>query len=349
MKRALLYMGLLTVLAAPLAPADADAATAFPQAATALVKTVPITERRVAENLSVYGAVEPAPRENLTLAATRDSIIADVAVNRGERVHKGQLLITLSPTPQSRVAWTQAKSGLAYAQTSLRRTRSLYKEHLATRDQLAAAEKALGDAQVMLAVAQQAGGGGPLPMRASTDAVVTSVMVNTGERVAANSALLTLAADGGLQVRLGVAPEHAAAVHAGLPVSLVSVFNPQVIATGKVASVGGMLDSTTGLVDVFVPLPRKAQGFLPGTAVQGQITLTSTHGLAVPRSAVLRDAQGAYVFIIIKHTAHRVNVKISADDGTWLTVSGDLKAGEPVVTLGNYELQDGMAVREQMP
>jgi len=349
MKRALLYIGLFIVLAAPLAPADTHAQTASPQSVTALVKTAPVSERRVAESLSVYGTVEPVPRENLTLAATRDSIIAGVAVNSGERVRKGQLLITLAPTPQSRAAWTQAKSGLAYAQTSLRRTRSLYKEHLATRDQLAAAEKALGDAQATLAVAQQAGGGGPLPMRASADAVVTSVMVNTGERVAANSALLTLAADGGLQVRFGIAPEHAAAVHAGLPVTLASVFNPQVIAASKVAGVGGMLDSNTGLVDVFVPLPHKARGFLPGAAVQGQITLTSTHGLAVPRSAVLRDAQGAYVFIVTQHKANRVNVKISADDGTWIAVSGDLKAGEPVVTLGNYELQDGMAVREQTP
>jgi RND family efflux transporter MFP subunit len=342
----LLYAGLLAAIAAPLAWADTDAEQASTQLVTALVKTVPIAERRVASDLPVYGILEPAPLENRTLAASRDSIVAGVAVSGGERVHKGQLLVMLAPTPQSRIAWVQDKSGLAYARTALQRTRSLYKEHLATREQLAAAEKALSDAQAALAAAQQAGGGGTLSMRASGNAVVTSVMVNTGEQVAANTALLTLTVQGGLQARLGVAPEQALALHAGLPVSLHSVFDPDVSVNGKIASVAGMLDANTGLLDVFVQLQRTAHGALPGTQVEGEITLSDARSLAVPRSAVLHDDRGSYVFIVNKHTAHRIDVKTGADDGSWIAVSGDLKAGEPVVTLGNYELSDGMQVRE---
>lgn len=346
MSRMFLYITLIA-LAMSLVNTVSNADTASTAPVTALVTSVPIVERHVAESLLVYGSVEPAPQQNLTLAATRDSIIAGVAVNSGERVRKGQILITLTPTPQSRAAWAQAESGLSYAKTSLERTRSLYKEHLATREQLAAAEKALSDTQATLAMAQQAGGGGPLPLRASRDAVVTSVLVNTGEQVVANTALLTLAVNGGLQARLGVAPEQAAALHSGLPVTLHSVFDINKTVTGKIAAVGGMLDVNTGLLDVFVPLSHAARGFLPGTQVQGEINLSDNSGLAVPRTAVLRDAHGAYVFVITKsNKAHRVNVQISADDGTWIAVHGDLKAGEPVVTLGNYELTDGMQVRE---
>ncbi|HVC37737.1 MAG TPA: efflux RND transporter periplasmic adaptor subunit [Gammaproteobacteria bacterium] len=349
MKRALLYIGLITALAAPLAHADTDAQPAATQSVTALVKTTPITGRRVAESLPVYGTVEPVPRENLSLAAPRDSIIAGVAVNSGERVRKGQVLITLTPTPASRTAFVQAQSAQRYAATALTRIRTLYKEHLATRDQVTAAEKALTDAQATLAAAQQAGGGGALHLRAPGDSVVMGVAVNTGERVAANTTLLVLAVQGSLQARLGVAPEQAALVHTGQTATLTSVFDAQVTATGEIAGVGGMLDRSTGLVDVFVPLPPKSERFLPGTQVQGAITLVNNHSLAVPRAAVLRDTQGAYVFIVRNHMAHRVNVKTGADDGTWIAVSGALKAGEPVVTLGNYELQDGMAVREQAP
>jgi RND family efflux transporter MFP subunit len=346
MKSVLLYISLVAASAAPLVCAATDAEQASAQRVTALVKTAPIAERRVASSLPVYGTLEPVPRENRTLAASRDSIIAGVAVSGGERVHKGQLLITLAPTPQSRVAWFQAKSGLAYAKTALQRTRSLYKEHLATREQMAAAEKALSDARATLKAAQRAGGSGSLPMRASGNAVVTSVMVNTGEQVAANTALLTLAAQGGLQARLGVVPEQAAALQVGLPVILHPVFNPGVSISGKITSVGGMLDANTGLLDVFVRLPRDAQGVLPGTQVQGEITLSDARSLAVPRSAVLHDDQGDYVFVINNQTAHRIDVKAEADDGSWIAVSGDLKAGEPVVTLGNYELANGMRVRE---
>lgn len=346
MNYARLTIGLYILLTTSLAYADADAPPVSEQPQTQLVNTVPIAERRVAETLPVYGTLEPLPRQNLTLAASRDSIIDSVAVNNGAHVSKGQVLITLAPTPQSRAAWLQAKSGLAYAQTSLMRTQSLYEEHLATRDQLAAAEKALSDAQATLAMAQQAGGGGLLPLRASRDAVVTSVLVNTGERVPANATLLTLAADGGLQARLGVAPEQAAAVHAGLRANLSLVFDRNQTTTGKITSVSGMLDANTGLLDVFMPLPLGTRGFVPGAQVQGEIVISDDHSLAVPRTAVLRDDQGDYVFIVTQHTAHRVNVHMGADDGAWIAVQGELKPGEAVVTLGNYELTDGMQVKE---
>lgn len=346
MKRPYLCLCVIALATAPFA--DTATAASGP-AVSALVQTAAVTERGVAESLPVYGTVVPAPRESLALAAPRESIISGVAVNSGERVHKGQLLVTLSPTPASRTAFVQAKSAERDAATVLTRIRVLYKEHLATRDQVTAAEKALTDAQAALAAAEQAGGGGALRLRAPGNAVVTGVAVTTGERVPANTTLLMLAVEGGQQARLGVAPEQAGAVHVGLPVTLISVFDAQVTARGKITGVGGMLDPATGLVDVFVPLPRTAQSFLPGAAVHGEIILRDNRSLAVPRSAVLRDGQGAYVFIVRNHTAHRVNVKTGADDGTWIAVSGDLKAGDRVVTLGNYELTDGMTVREPAP
>jgi multidrug efflux pump subunit AcrA (membrane-fusion protein) len=42
-----------------------------------------------------------------------------------------------------------------------------------------------------------------------------------------------------------------------------------------------------------------------------------------------------------------VNVQTGPDDGSYIAVTHGIKAGDRVVTLGNYELEDGMAVREQ--
>lgn len=348
MKHAILLICIFAACIALPVHADTDEESGPGVPPTALVQTAPVSARNVAETLPVFGTLEPSPRASLTLAAPRDSVIATVAVSGGERVHKGQVLLTLAPTPQSRATWVQAKSAADYARGALSRTHALYKEHLATRDQVAAAEKALRDAQANLTEARAAGGGGELALRAPADGAVTGIGVGRGEHVTANTALLTLVIRGGLQARLGVAPERTAGLRAGLPVNLASVFDPKANIKGRIAAVGGALDPATGLVDVFVPLPR-AVGFLPGGQVQGAITLSDNRGLAVPRAAVLRDAQGAYVFVVREQVAHRVNVKIGADDGEWIAVSGDLKAGEPVVVLGNYELTDGMRVREQTP
>ena len=163
MKSALI---LLSVTLPMLSVAHADQNTA-PSVAqpSVLVRTVKVPVRVVNASLSVFGSVEAAPQKTVTLAAPRESRITDVAVSKGESVHKGDTLLILMPTPASSAAFVQAQSGAAYAATVLAHTRNLYKEHLATRDQLAAANKAFNDARIALQNAKRAGGAGPLPIK----------------------------------------------------------------------------------------------------------------------------------------------------------------------------------------
>lgn len=316
---------------------------------TALVQTAVIARRDIARTVQSFGTIEPGPRQLKEIVAPRASVVELDAV-AGARVKRGQPLVTLAATPESAVLYAQAKSQAEFARSSLTSTQSLFSEKLATREQLAAAQKALADAEANLAAQQQMGGGAAAVIRAPTDGVVSAVNVVSGARVAANTSVLTFAEQGGLYARLGVTPEQAPMIDAGMPVMLTSAFNPQLDAQTKVSAVGGQVDPMSGLVDVLVSVTGKsAAAFLPGTQVTAEIIVKQAQSLAVPRSAVLRDAQSAYVFIVRNGVAHRVNIKTGIDDGTWIGVSGDLKAGEHVVTLGNYELTDGMAVREQAP
>ena len=69
----------------------------------------------------------------------------------------------------------------------------------------------------------------------------------------------------------------------------------------------------------------------------------------VRRSAVLRDAQGAYIFQVRQGKSRRVNVKTGLEQNGLIAVQGAFTANEPVVSLGNYELRDGMGVRRSQP
>jgi hypothetical protein len=53
------------------------------------------------------------------------------------------------------------------------------------------------------------------------------------------------------------------------------------------------------------------------------------------------------VFQVDQGKAHRVRVNVEGEHDDQVSVSGDLNSALPVVVLGNYELQDGMAVQEQ--
>jgi RND family efflux transporter MFP subunit len=318
-------------------------------AGTAQVQTAAVSERNLGETLPAYGSVKTAPQQLRDVVAAHAGEVADIQVLVGQRVHAGDALLTLTAAPENMAAYAQAQSAASFAHSSLERTQNLFKEKLATREQLADAERSANDADANLAAQKALGGDEPRSvLRAPVDGVVSAIPVHKGERVAENTLLLSFEGGADAYAELGVNPEDAAEVHAGMAVMLKPVFGNGATVQASVAQVAGRVDDTSGLVNVSVKLPAAAR-LMPGAAVNAQIVLHAAKTLAVPRSALLQDDAGAYVFIVKDKAAHRVNVQAGSDDGEWVGVSGALHAGDRVVTLGNYELQDGMAVREGAP
>jgi hypothetical protein len=176
---------------------------------------------------------------------------------------------------------------------------------------------------------------------------VASVQAAQGDRLAAGAPVLQLARAGGQRVLLGVEPEEVVRVRPGMVVSVTPVFSTERKVTGRVAQVFGMVNSQTQFVDVLVEV--SGGGLMPGTRVRAEIQLNQQAVWVVPRSAVLRDAQGAYIFQVRQGAAHRVNVKTGLEQNGLIAVQGAFAADEPVVSLGNYELRDGMGVRRSQP
>ena len=110
-----------------------------------------------------------------------------------------------------------------------------------------------------------------------------------------------------------------------------------------------MINPLTRLVDVDIELHSTASGLLPGMQVRGMIALDNQESWVVPRSAVLGDAQGAFLFQVRDGHAQRIPVTVWIENGSSMAVSGTLDSSLKVVVSGNYELQDGMMVRETQP
>jgi len=62
---------------------------------------------------------------------------------------------------------------------------------------------------------------------------------------------------------------------------------------------------------------------------------------------VLKDGRGDYLYQVSDGHAKRVAVTVGVESGGIVAVSGNLDGHLKVVVLGNYELKDGMVVREQ--
>jgi membrane fusion protein (multidrug efflux system) len=93
-----------------------------------------------------------------------------------------------------------------------------------------------------------------------------------------------------------------------------------------------------------VPAAR-APFLVPGMHVRARVEVGRRAGWAVPRSAVLTDSAGAYVFQLSAGAARRVDVSQGVESQGTISVSGPLDPRLPIVVLGNYELRNGMPVR----
>lgn len=340
------YCGVLLACGLWASPGFADNDTTE-SPATAEVQITTVEVRDVPDALQAYGSVGTAPGQQRSIAALRDSEVDAIQVVAGAAVRKGAVLMTLKAAPGAYAAYTQARSAADAAHVTLAQDQRLFSEHLIANGQLADAQHTAADADANLKAQEAMGGAAPVTeVRAPSDGVVGSIAVHAGDRIAANTTILTFSSTDPLYAQLGIPPEDAGRVKPGMPASVQAVFSPDARAEGEVAQVGSGLDVTTGLVEVLVRLSGKP-ALVPGSAVMGEITLTKAHGPAVPRRAVLTDEGGTYVFVVTGGMAHRMNVKTGPDDGKYIAVVSGLKAGDRVVTLGNYELDDGMAVQEQ--
>lgn len=350
---ALKFFGIATfacafaLISAPRAHSDEDD-TAPAVAVVATVHVAPATLAPIREYLTVFGTIAFSADALQTLSVPYQARVVKVAVVAGQAVHKGDPLLVLQPTAAAALELQRADNDAQFARKELERTRQLFDQHLATNTDLAAAEQAAHNAQAAQASASERfGGSGERTLRADHDGVVADIAAHTGEVIAADTVFAHVGDASGLRLDLGVEPSAIAQVHAGEPVNFRLLQDGAPELKASVERVGRQIDAQTRLIPV-VAKPDDAAQLSPGAALSAQIeTGSGKPVLGVPRAAVLYRDDKAFVYVVQAGKAMRRAVDVGADDGERIEIKSGLAAGESVVTLGNYELEDGMAVKAQ--
>lgn len=309
------------------------------------VETVAMKQQQMTDTVSGYGTVSPDTRSLETISLPRPGQIVRLLVSPGQTVKKGSALLQFGTGADAAMNYEQARQAVDFAMSEATRIGQLAEQQLATQSQLSAAKKALADAEAALHAQERIGAGRALErVAAPFDGIVMSVQAAQGDRLAAGAPLLQLARAGGQRVLLGVEPGDARRVRPGMSVSVAPVFSSETRVPGRVAQAFGMINPQTQLVDVLVEVT--GGGLMPGTRVRAEIEVDQQTAWVVPRSAVLQDAKGAYLFQVAQGKARRINVHTGLEQNGLIAVQGPFDPGEAVVRLGNYELSDGMTVRE---
>jgi RND family efflux transporter MFP subunit len=243
--------------------------------------------------------------------------------------------------------YAQAVSALKSARQQRETTAQLLSEQLATRDQLAQADRAVNDAEVAVDAQRHEGGGETVrTLRAPFDGIVTNVPVAQGERVAADAALLTVAKSDGLIATVGVDPEAAARVQVGETVALERLTDSTPL-QGRVIRVDGALNPKTRQVDVDVAVPVDA--VISGEAVRAAVKVGETKGWVVPHRSVVTDSDQAVIYQVADDKAVSVDVTIASTSTETDVVRGALEATRPIIVDGAFQVQPGMRIRRSQP
>jgi len=313
-----------------------------------LVKTAPVVSQQLASTIKAFGTLQADPDQVLSLSLPHAGLINRIWIRLGQRVRSGDRLLEIVTSPEARMQYLQARSAVDFAERELERQQRLFEEHLATSAQLDAARRTLQDAKTTMNALEQSGQNvAEETLRSPMDGIVTQLDVAQGQRVQANTTAMLIAAEHRLIARLGVEAEDLSRIDVGKQVTLSSVFDPDVRIVSEIREVHAMVDPSTQLVEVLVEIPEdQSRQLVLGSRITGLIRVNEKTALTVPRTAVLGDGDNAHVFTVAEGRAVSVPVTVGIEEDSVVEISGAVSAGERVVVSGNYELEDGMAVRE---
>lgn len=315
------------------------------------------------EILTSLGTVQPY---NTVLVRSRvDGQVVTIAFDEGQIVHQGDLLVQIDPRPyqaaldQAKAKKQQDLANIENAKRDLARSQSLIGNNYVTRQtldtqtssvaqltaQLAADDAAIENATTQLSYAT---------IKAPITGRVGFRLVDQGNIVNAASAtgIVSIAQIEPISV-VFTEPENAlteitAGRKAGpLPVQTLSSDGLQPLADGMLETFNNEIDTSTGTIRLKGTFANTDHKLWPGLSVSTRLKVKTLQDVVlIPFPAVQHGPNGLYAFVIGADDKVDVRpIKVSLSDDSQAVVSDGVKAGERVVTAGQYRLQPHTLVR----
>lgn len=289
--------------------------------------------------------------------------LIDRPVEAGQRVKAGQLLAQLDPqdlklaTDAARAQAAAARTNRDLAAADFKRYKELKDQNFISGAELERRDATLKAAQAQFdqAQAQLAGQGNQASyaaLRADVSGVVTAVLAERGQVVAAGSPVVQIAQDGARDVVFAVPEDKVAAIKPGSEVQ-VSVWSTSAAFKGLVREVAASADPVTRTFLVKAVLTGNEMPALGSTvAVWPQaLSRSAVPVIKLPTSALRQEgaATAVWLFDAASSTVKLLPVQVVTADGNDVVVVGGLQPGMQVVMAGVHALQAGQKVTVYKP
>jgi RND family efflux transporter MFP subunit len=283
--------------------------------------------------------------------------LAEVRVNVGDGVKKGQVLAVFSPETvqadiaQSRASLAEARATAADAAGNAARARTLQATGALSQQQINQYQtteqtaKARVEAAEAVLAAQQVRGRNTQVL-APDDGVISARAATVGSVVSAGTELFRLIRQGRLEWRAEVTSAELSRIAVGTQVFVVSASGAQV--RGKVRSIAPTVDPQTRAALVYVDLPNVLQntGIKAGMFARGDFELGRSSAPTVPQSSIVpRDGFNNVFVLLPDNRVSQLKVQIGRRLNDRIEITSALPEGAQIVVQGAGFLNDGDLVR----
>jgi membrane fusion protein (multidrug efflux system) len=333
---------------------DDDPAAMHPAAVA--VEVTAVAPADVTETVSAVGTIEA--RMDVTVESETAGRITAVHFNTGDRVSKGQVLVTVddelkgAAADQARAQALAAETQAQKSARDLERAETLHKTqdvsdaeleacrlasrsaeagHRAALAALKAAERQLSDTRIKSPIAGEA----------------ASRLVEEGEMVTSGKKIADIVDLGSVKVKLSIAEKDIVKLRTGQAASMELDASPGSRYTGKVTAVGAKTESSTGhTFPVEVTIDGDGSGRIrAGMFARVEITAGQYPGaIAIPREWLVNEETNPAVFVAYGGVAKAVPVTIASRSGGTVRIVSGLNAGDLVVSFGQKGLTDGTPI-----
>ncbi len=308
-------------------------------------------------------------RQDIAIMPQVSGTLTRLCVTEGERVQKGQVLFIIDQVPFRAALETAeanvevAKSSVATAELSYNAKKQLYADSVISLYDLQLAENNYLSAKAVLAQTNAAlviakNDLSYTEVKSPSDGVVGTLPLRVGALVSPSmqTPLTTVSDNSTMYVYfsmtenqwLGLARQYGSKESAlkNLPeVRLILSDGSEYSEKGKIETVSGVIDQSTGTVSVRAAFPNKGGLLTSGGA--GNIVLQKPQhdALLIPRTATFEVQDKVFVYRVVEGKAVATLVQVTRlNGGKEYVVESGLNAGDTIVTEGVALLQEGTAI-----
>lgn len=267
--------------------------------------------------------------------------IKDIRFAAGAEVKKGEIILRLD-ADEERLAVSYATVEIEDFQRKLTRAERLAKTGNMSAVSLDDARTSLRLAEVRLDQAKVA-----LEdrlVRAPFDGVVGIFQVDPGDRVDADTPLVTLDDQRVLLVDFLVPETAVRFVSVGQAVPIQAWSREEKWLEGIITALDSRIDPRTRRLLVRAKVPNGDGELRPGASFAVRLEVTGGNYPVVPEVAVLWSREGPHVWRITDGKAERLYVDIIRRERGRALIKGDVKAGDQIVIEGLQSMRPGRAV-----